>query len=162
MHIRQLRKVATKILGLQYMHADSQKYFIRKIQNLCKSVFRDCCIELEVSADNVERAASSTNHAQYLIQSIDNHCPLPQEMKKRYQEVCSLSEESTIKTFLIIVPYLIQNIKDIFVDQRMSEVPQNGLRGLTKEALDTFVSSVRTAEGNNGVSELFRDSCNIL
>ena len=162
MHIRQLRKVATKILGLQYMHADSQNYFIRKIQSLCKSVFRDCCIELEVSADNVERAASSTNHAQYLIQSIDNHCPLPQEMKKRYQEVCSLSEESTIKTFLIIVPYLIQNIKDIFVDQRMSEVPQNGLRGLTKETLDTFVSSVRTAEGNNGVFELLRDSCNIL
>lgn len=162
MHIRQLRNVAKKILGLQYMHADLQNYFIRKIQNLCKSVFRDCCVELEVSADNVERAAASTNHAQYLIQSIDNHCPLPQEIKKRYQEVCSLSEESTIKTFLIIVPYLIQNTKDIFVDKRMSEVPQNGLRGLTKETLDTFVSSVRTAKENSGFFELLRDSCNIL
>ena len=162
MHIRHLRKVATKILGLQYMHADSQNYFIRKIQNLCKSVFRDCCIELEESADNVERAAASTNHAQYLIQSIDNRCPLPQEIKKRYQEVCSLFEQSTIKTFLIIVPYLIQNIKDIFVDKRMSEVPQNGLRGLTKETLDTFVSSARTAQGNNGFFELLSDSCNIL
>ena len=162
MHIRQLRKVATKIMGLQYMHADSQNYFIRKIQNLCKSVFRDCCIELEVSADNVERAAASTNHAQYLIQSIDNHCPLPKEIKKRYQEVCSLSEESTIKSFLIIVPYLIQNTKDIFVDKRMSDVPQNGLRGLTKETLDTFVSNVRTAEENSGFFELLRDSCNIL
>ena len=162
MHIRQLMNVAKKILGLQYMQADLQNYFIRKIQNLCKSVFRDCCIELEVSADNVERAAASTNHAQYLIQSIDNHCPLPQEIKKRYQEVCSLSEESTIKTFLIIVPYLIQNTKDIFVDKRMSEVPQNGLRGLTKETLDTFVSSVRTAKENSGFFELLRDSCNIL
>ena len=162
MHIRHLRKVVTKILGLQYMNADSQKYFIRKIQNLCKSVFRDCCIELELSAENVERAASSTTHAQYLIQSIENHCLLPQEIKRKYHEICSLFEESTIKTFLIIIPYLIQNIKDVFVEKRMSDVPQNGLRGLPKKTLDRFVSSVRNAEGNNGFFELLCDFCNIL
>ena len=163
MHIRHLRKVASKILGLQHETTYSQNYFIRKIQNLCKSVFSDCCIELEVTADNVERAASSTNHAQYLIQSIENHCPaLPQDIETKYQEVCSVFEKSTIKTFLIIVPYLIQNIKDIFAGERISEVPQNGLRGLPKETLDHFVSSVRNATGNNGFFELLCDACNLL
>ena len=163
MHIRHLRKVASKILGLQHETTYSQNYFIRKIHNLCKSVFSDCCIELEVTADNVERAASSTNHAQYLIQSIENHCPaLPQDIETKYQEVCSVFEKSTIKTFLIIVPYLIQNIKDIFAGERISEVPQNGLRGLPKETLDHFASSVRNATGNNGFFELLCDACNIL
>ena len=163
MHIRHLRKVASKILGLQHETTYSQNYFIRKIQSLCKSVFSDCCIELEVTADNVERAASSTNHAQYLIQSIENHCPaLPQDIETKYQEVCSVFEKSTIKTFLIIVPYLIQNIKDIFAGERISEIPQNGLRGLPKETLDHFVSSVRNATGNNGFFELLCDACNLL
>ena len=162
MHIRHLRKVAFKILGLQLENAYSQNYFIRKIQNLCESVFSDCCIELEETADKVERAASSTNHAQYLIQSIENRCPLPQDIKRKYQEVCSDFEKSTIKTFLIIVPYLIQNIKVIFADERITEVPQNGLRGLPKETIDQFVSSVRNTTGNNGFFELLCDSCNLL
>ena len=142
MHIRHLRKLAAKILGFQCTNVDSQNYFIRNIHDLCKSVFRDCCIELEVSADSVERAASSTNHAQYLIQSIESRCPLPIEIKKKYQEVCSSFKVSTIRSFLIVVPYLIQNVKDIFVDEKMSEVPQNGLRGLPKEKLKELVSSV--------------------
>ena len=128
MHIRHLRKLAAKILGFECMNVDSEDYFIRNIQDLCKSVFKDCCIELEVSTDSVERAASSTNHAQYLIQSIESRCPLPIEIKKKYQEVCSSLKVSTIRSFLIVVPYVIQNIKDIFVDE-MSEVSQNGLRG---------------------------------
>ena len=165
MHIRHLRKLAAKILGLQSTNAELQSYFIRNIQDLCKSVFRDCCIELEDSADRVERAASSTNHAQYLIQSIESRCkssPLPIEIKKKYQEVCSSFKESTIRSFLIVVPYLIQNIKDIFVDKRMLEAPQNGLRGLPKEKLDHFVSSVRKAEEKHSRLDLFCSSCNIL
>ena len=165
MHIRHLRKLAAKILGLQSTNAELQSYFIRNIQDLCKSVFRDCCIELEDSADRVERAASSTNHAQYLIQSIESRCkssPLPIEIKKKYQEVCSSFKESTIRSFLIVVPYLIQNIKDIFVDKRMLEVPQNGLRGLPKEKLDHSVSSVRKAEEKHSRLDLFCSSCNIL
>ena len=165
MHIRHLRKLAAKILDLQCTNAELQSYFIRNIQDLCKSVFRDCCIELEDSADRVERAASSTNHAQYLIQSIESRCkssPLPIEIKKKYQEVCSSFKESTIRSFLIVVPYLIQNIKDIFVYKRMLEVPQNGLRGLPKEKLDHFVSSVRKAEEKHSRLDLFCSSCNIL
>ena len=165
MHIRHLRKLAAKILGLQCTNADLQSYFIRNIRDLCKSVFRDCCIESEDSADRVERAASSTNHAQYLIQSIESRCkssPLPIEIKKKYQEVCSSFKECTIGSFLIVVPYLIQNIKDIFVDKRMFEVPQNGLRGLPKEKLDHFVSSVRKAEEKHSRLDLFCSSCNIL
>ena len=162
MHIRHLRKLAAKILGFQCTNVDSQNYFIRNIHDLCKSVFRDCCIELEVSADSVERAASSTNHAQYLIQSIESRCPLPIEIKKKYQEVCSSFKVSTIRSFLIVVPYLIQNVKDIFVDEKMSEVPQNGLRGLPKEKLKELVSSVRKAEENHSRLDLFHCSCDIL
>ena len=162
MHIRHLRKVSAKILGSRNMDTHLRNHFIRKVQNLCKSLFRDCCIELEVSSDNVERAASYTNHAQYVVQSIENHCPLPREIKRKYQEVCSSFGESTICNFRIIVPYLIQNVKDIFVCEKMSEVPQNGLRGLPKETLDQFVSGVRNAEGENGFFDLMCHSCNIL
>ena len=162
MHIRHLRGLATKILDSQDMDTNLKNYYIRQVQDLCKSVFRDCCIELEVSADNVERAASSTNHAQYLIQSIENHFPLPQEIKKKFQEVCSLLEESTINSFLIIVPYLIQNIKDIFVDERLTEGPQNGLRGLSKETREEFVSSIRTAKENKTFFDLLCYSSIIL
>ena len=42
MHVKHLRQVANKILGLQFTNADLQKYFIRKIQNICKNVLRDC------------------------------------------------------------------------------------------------------------------------
>ena len=162
MHVKHLRKVANKILGLKFPNADLQKYFIRKIQNLCKNVLRDCCIELEVSAYDVEGAASSTNHAQYLIHSIENHCPLPPEIKEKYQKVCSLFEESAITNFLSIVPYLVQNIKDIFVDDRMTEVPQNGLRGLPREKLDEFDTSVQSAEKNEEFFKLLSDCSRIL
>ena len=162
MHVKHLRKVANKILGLKFPNADLQKYFIRKIQNLCKTVLRDCCIELEVSAYNVEGAASSTNHAQYLIQSIENHCPLPLEIKEKYQEVCSLFEESAITNFLSIVPYLVQNIKEIFVDHRMTEVPLNGLRGLPTEKLDVFVTSIQSAERNDEFLRLLSNCSRIL
>ena len=162
MHVKHLRKVANKILGLKFPNADLQKYFIRKIQNLCKTVLRDCCIELEVSAYNVEGAASSTNHAQYLIQSIENHCPLPLEIKEKYQEVCSLFEESAITNFLSIVPYLVQNIKEIFVDHRMTEVPLNGLRGLPAEKLDVLVTSIQSAERNDEFLRLLSNCSKIL
>ena len=162
MHIRHLRKLATKISGLQNMNADSVNYFVRKIQTLCKAVLRDCCIELESSIEDVYRAASSKSYAEFLIHSIEIHRPLPDDIRKKYQQVCSSSEKSIIKTFLIIVCYLIQNIKNVFVDERISEVPQNGLRGLPKEKLDEFVSSVRNAEGNNRCNELVCASCDIL
>lgn len=162
MHIRHVRKIASKISGLQSMNADSQNYFVHKIQTLCNSLFRDCCIELESCAEDVERAASSTNYVEYLFQSMDIRRPLSQDIARKYQQVCSSSEESIIKTFLVIVPFLIQNVKDIFVENKMSEVPQNGLRGLPKEKLDHFVCSVRSAEENNKFLELFCESCNIL
>ena len=158
MHIRHLRNLATKITGLQRLNADSVNYFVRKIQTLCKSVLKDCCIELKGSTE----AASSESYAEYLIQSMESHRPLPEEIARKYQQVCSSSETAITQTLLIIVPYLIQNIKDIFVDERISEVPQNGLRGLPREEIDHFVSSIRNTEGNNRFLELVCESCNIL
>ena len=80
MYIRHVRRLARKISGLQCVNADSQSYFIHKIQALCKSVFRDCCIELESSSDDVERAAAFTNHAEYLIQSMEILRPIPEDI----------------------------------------------------------------------------------
>lgn len=116
MYIRHVRKLASKISGLQCMNADSQSYFIHKIQALCKAVFRDCCIELESSSDDVERAASFTNHAEYLIQSMEILRPIPEDIAEKYHQLhAESSQESIIKTFIVIVPFLIQNIKDIFI-----------------------------------------------
>ena len=162
MHIRNLRNVSSKISGLQSTNTDSRNYFCAKIKSLCKSVFRDCCIELDASARLVERAASR-NHALYLIQFIkENHRPLPPSIKEKYQEIFSLPEKVTITAFLSIVPFLIQNIKDIFVEESIKDVPHNGLRGLTEQKLDDFVYGVRNAEGENNPHRLFCECCDIL
>lgn len=162
MHIRNLRNVTSKISGLQSMNTGSQNYFCGKIKSLCKTVFRDCCIELDASSGLAERAAS-TNHALYLIQYIkENHRPLPPAIKEKYQQIFSLPQKDTIKAFLSIVPFLIQNIKDIFVEESVKDVPHNGLRGLPKEKLDHFVYGVRNAEGENNPHRLFWECCNIL
>lgn len=163
MYIRHVRKLARKISGLQCVNADSQSYFIHKIQALCKSVFRDCCIELESSSDDVERAASFTNHAEYLIQSMEILRPIPEVIAEKYHQLhAESSQESMIKTFMVIVPFLIQNIKDIFIEDRMSEVPQNGLRGLPKDKVGNFVSALRNAEENDNLPLLICEFCNIL
>ena len=66
MHVGHLRELATTISGLQHENSDLAKNIECKIQTLCKSLFRDCCIELEHLSDKIERAASSTNHVDYL------------------------------------------------------------------------------------------------
>ena len=151
MHIRHLREFATK-------SADS-----RIFRTLCKSVLRDLCIELECSPEGVERAASSTNHADYFLghHSVENHRPIPEDIAQKYEQVCSSSEEPCLKTFLDITPYLIQNIKEIFVGYERI-VPQNGLRGLSEDKLARFVSNIRNAEQNENFGDLVFEVCQIL
>ena len=157
MHVRHLRELATKLSGLQCENAELMNYFTVKIQTLCKMALRDCCMELEGSVEGVERAALSTNPVGYL----EIHRAIPKDIAQKYQQVCSSSEESIIKIFLAIVPNLIQSIKEIFVDENISE-EQNGLRGLAEDTLEQFLSNVRDAEKNIRIRQLVRVVCRIL
>ena len=157
MHVRHLRELATKISGLQFENAELMKYFSVKVQTLCKVVLTDCCIELEGSVEGVKRAALSTNPVGYL----EIHRAIPKDIARKYQQVCSPSEESIIKTFRAIVPNLIQSVKEIFVDENISEV-QNGLRGLSENRLEQFLSNVRDAEKNIRTQQLVCTVCEIL
>ena len=159
MHVRHLRELAAKISGSQWENADLMKFFSSRIQTLCKAVLRDCCIELGDSAEDVERAASTTNHAGYL--EIGRSIPKDINVARKYQVVCSSPTESATKTFLEIVSNLIQDIKEIFVFRGISDV-QNGLRGLPKETVEQFVLNVHCAEKNNRIRQLACEVCKIL
>ena len=113
-------------------------------------VLTDCCIELEKSPQGVERAASSTNHVVY-----------PKVHRLLHVSEClqqitgSSSAEGITKSFLQIVPDLIQTIKEIFISEKNSNL-QNGLRGLPHE------TNVRAAEKDNGVLKLIGGLSEVL
>ena len=156
MHVRHLREYAAKISGLQRTDANLMKYFACQIQSLCNTLLRDCCIELETSAEGVERAASSSSYVHYM----EIHRPVPEDIKERHPEIFSSPKEST-KAFVAVVPNLIQITKEIFVEEEVSKV-QNGLRGLPKETIEQFDLSIRNAERNNKVGQLVYDVSRIL
>ena len=157
MHVRHLRELATKLSGLQRENAELMKYFSVKIQTLCKMALRDCCMEKEDSVEGIERVVLYTNPVGYL----EIHRAIPKDIAQKYQQVCSSSEESIIKIFLAIVPNLIQSIKEIFADKSISE-EQNGLRGLSEDTLEQFLSNVRDAEKNRRIRQLVCVVCEIL
>ena len=156
MHVRHLREYAAKISGLQRTDANLMKYFAGQIQSLCNTLLRDCCIELETSAEGVERAASSSSYVHYM----EIHRPVPEDIKERYPEIFSSPNES-IKAFVAVVPNLIQITKEIFAEEEVSKV-QNGLRGLLKERIEQFDLSVRNAKRNTKVGQLVYDVSRIL
>ena len=157
MHIRNLREFTTK-------NIDAGLF-----RTLCMSVIRDLCIEMECSAEGVERAASSTNHADYFlinhfteIRLPNENCrPIPEDIASKFRQVCSHSHEPCLKTLLSIIPCLIQNVKEIYVDCGSTE-PQNGLRGLSKDKIDAFVSNVQKAEQEDNFGDLVYEMCQIL
>ena len=157
MHIKHLRYFAAKISSLKHDSPDLMKYFSSKVHTLCNIVVTDCCIELEKSAEGVERAALSTNHVVYLAK----HVLLPQHVYKCCQQICSSAAESISEPFLVIVPDLIQSIKEIFVIKKNSKA-QNGLRGLPGKTVENCVSKVRAAEKDNKVSKLICEVCEVL
>ena len=161
MHISHLRQLALKITGLQGINTDIVKNFSCKATTLCKSVLRDCCIELGISPEDVERTASSSNQADYLIEHFIKRQQLSDEIAKNYKRVCSSSKESNTRIFLAIVPHLIQDIKEIFVD-RDRLVPQNGLKGLPEKDINQFLSSVSNAQQYSRFKELVYVECQIL
>ena len=161
MHVEHLRYFAAKVSGLQHDNVDLAKHFSSKVHALCKMILRDCCIEMESSAEGVERAASSTDLVGYM--RLDMYRRIPEEVAKGCTQICSSSadEECILQTFLTIVPGLIQVIKEIFVDEETSQV-QNGLRGLSDETLEHFMSNVRGAEKDCRVLKCNCEVCKIL
>ena len=157
MLIRNLRELATK--------TSKASLFFR----FCSTVLRDLCIEMESSAEGVERAAFSTNSANFFLDnhSNDNHLssasrrPIPQDVASQYRQVFSLPNEPCHKTLLAITPYLIQNIKEIYVDCESTE-PQNGLKGLSKKKVDHFVADVEKAEQEEDYEGLVFLICRVL
>ena len=156
MHVRILREYAAKIWGLQRTDSELMKYFADQIQSLCNTLLRDCCIELETSAEGVERAASTSSYVDYM----EIHRHVPEDMKERYPKIFSSPNES-IQAFVAVVPNLIQITKEIFVEEEVSKA-QNGLKGLPKETAEQFDSSIRNAERNNNVGLLVSDVSKIL
>ena len=129
------------------------KLYSSIIQTVCKKILRDCCIELEDSAESVEKEASFTTHVEYLkIRKVD--------ITEKYQEIFS-SPAKSIPTFKTNVPYLIQSIKEIFVDATISQA-QNGLNGLPEETLEQLESNVLRAVENNEQLQLAHIVCEIL
>ena len=157
MLIRNLRELATK-------NSKASLFF-----RFCSTLLRDLCIEMESSAEGVERAAFSTNSANYFLDnhSNDNHLssasrrPIPQDVASQYRQVFSLPNEPCHKTLLAITPYLIQNIKEIYVDCESTE-PQNGLKGLSTEKIGYFLSEVRKAERREDSNGLVSLICRVL
>lgn len=157
MLIRNLRELATK-------NSKASLFF-----RFCSTVLRDLCIEMESSAEGVERAAFSTNSANYFLDnhSNDNHLssasrrPIPQDVASKYRQMFSLPNKPCLKTLLAITPYLIQNIKEVYVDCESTE-PQNGLKGLSTEKIDHFLLEVRKAERRENSNGLVNLICRVL
>ena len=157
MHIRNLRELAAKIAELQVHDAGLMKFFIGKIQTLCKAMVRDCCIQVENSSKDIDRASSSDNCAK--------HLELRQKITKRtaikYQRLISLNDESVVKMFTEIVPDLIQDVKAIFC---VNIIPPalNGLRGIDEKTLEPMASNVRESQENNKIRKLVCHVCKIV
>ena len=170
MHIRHLRELAVKIresLRMKTVNANLMRYFTDKITLLCKTILRDCCIEITSSPEEVERAVSSENHANYL----QVYQKISQDTASKYQQICSSSEESITQNFLAIVPQLIQDVKAIFRDEMIPDV-QSGLRGLPKNTLEQKESQLRDDQKafqlteikpkRQKIRQLVCEVCNIL
>ncbi|XP_022777901.1 uncharacterized protein LOC111319372 isoform X2 [Stylophora pistillata] len=157
MHIRNLRELAVKITGLKVPHGDLKKFFIEKIQILCQAVMRDCCIQVENSSEDIDRASSSGDYAK--------HLELRKKISKRtaakYQGLISSKDESVMTTFLEIVPDLIQGVKAMFGAQKIPPA-FNGLRGIDERTLGPMASKVRESQENNKIKKLICHICEIV
>ena len=140
MHIRNLRKLTSQTSKCENDDCKTE-YLSREIPALFEMVLTDCFIESKGSEECSKRVES---------------------MKKTYQQTCSLStSESITESFPTFVPDLIQNIKEIFVDEGVADV-HNGLRGLSEETLSQFPPRIRDAEQKNRVQQLVCEISKIL
>ena len=151
LHVLNLRELAVTIRDLHHKDPLIMKYLGRIIKTLCNSVLRDCCIEMATS--------EMENYATFLV----FHKQISEDVNKKYKEMSASTEDSsTSDIFLMIVPQLIQAIKNIFRDERIPQA-QSGLRGVADEAtLDKIASDVKYAVEVKNFFLLLREVCKIL
>ena len=158
MHIDHLRELAAKIVSLQHKDLNMMKYFGNEIKVLCKSILRDCCIEMATSKEDLDWATSAENHGSVLL----IHKRISQNVAEKYDQMCSSPVESITANFLFILPHLVQTIKEIFRDENTSQV-QTGLHGIAEEATLLKISSdIQDAVQNKSILRLLSEVCNIL
>ena len=156
MHVKHIRYFATKIGKLEHESVELEKHFASKIHAYCQMLLRDCCLEMESTADGVGKAASSTKLDAFITIRIQGNISdsLKDFLFFACKDTCSSSEECIIEKFKDVTPELIQMIKEVFVDNETDYEEQNGLRGLSDEALAPFELSIRIARQDNTVLKL--------
>ena len=158
MHIEHLRELAVTIVGLQHKDTNMMKYLGLEIKKLCNSILRDCGIEMATSKEDLDLATSTENLADLL----KSHRQIPADVAKKYYCMCLSPEESIAANFLMIVPHIVQSIKEIFQDKKNPQV-QSGLRGVSDETtLNKIVSDIQEAAKDKSIFRLLREVCNIL
>jgi len=158
MHIEHLREFAVTIVGLQNTDPNMTKYLGHEIKTLCSSILRDCCIEMATSKEDLDLATSTENCASLL----EIYKQIPGDIAKKCKLLGMTPEESITADFLVIVPQLVQTIKEIFRDVKVPH-QQSGLRGVPDEtALQKIVSDIQEAAKNKDISRLFCEVSYIL
>ena len=158
MHIEHVRELAVTILGLQNEDPHMMKYLGIEIKKLCNLVFRDCCIEMATSKEDLDLATSTENCASLLV----IHRQIPKDVAERYAQMCLSSEESIARKFHMIVAPLVQAIKDIFREERIPPI-QSGLKGVSDGATFQKMSlNIQEAAQNKSIFRLLSEVCNIL
>ncbi|KAJ7393460.1 hypothetical protein OS493_006438 [Desmophyllum pertusum] len=156
MHIKHLREVAVTIVGLQHNNSHTMKYLGHEIKILCNSVLRDCCIEM--ATPKLDFNLATENYATFLV----IHGRISEDVAKEYNDMHWSHEDSiTRDIFLVIVPRLIQAVKEIFLDKRIPQA-QSGLRGVAEAILDKIASDIQEAAQSKNTSRLFCHVCTIL
>ena len=158
MHISHLRELAGTILGLQHKDPNMMKYLGIEIKKLCNSILKDCCIEMATSKEDLDLATSMENCESLLV----IHRQISKNVAERYAQMCLSREESITGKFLVIVAPLVQAIKEIFREERITQI-QSGLRGVSDEAtLEKMSLNIQDAARNGSIFRLLSEVCNIL
>ena len=158
MHINHLRELAVTIVGLQHKEPNMMKHLGQKIKKLCNSIFRDCCIEMATSKGDLDFAASTENCASLL----EVHRQIPEDVAKKYTHMCLSPEKAIAADFLMIVPRIVQCIKEIFREEIIPQV-QTGLRGVPDETTFKKISSdIKEAVKDKSILRLLTEVCKIL
>ena len=159
MHIEHLRELAETIENLKYEEPNMMKHLGQKIKKLCNSILRDCCIELLATSKEDLDLATSTENCTSLLEV---HRQIPRDAAQNYKDMCLSPEESIPASFLIIVPHIVQCIKEIFRDEIISQV-QSGLRGVAEETTFKKISSdIKEAVKDKSILRLLSEVCKIL
>lgn len=134
MHITHLRELAYSIRSLNHGDHDVMKYVEDEIRNQCRSILRDCCIEMANSTEDMKWASSIENHTDVLV----TRGIVSDEVSQQFKAMSS-SADNVVKTnFLVLVPHLVQAVKEIFRDESVPP-SQSGMRGLGKETVTRIV-----------------------